>query len=571
MRRHSRATTFLATVCALLLAIAACAESTGGAPTTAGGPTRAQIAAVAPTALIIDASGSMTENDAPGPRIDAAKAATRELVRALPADAKFALLTYGTATGGTEPEKAAGCRDITIPIPLGVLDRDKATAAVDGIVPRGFTPIADSLRRAADQLPTSGKVAIVLVSDGEDTCDQPPCPVAQQLKQQRPELQISTIGFRTDTTASDQLRCIANATGGMFVTAANSAQLTARLIATQDQSASTSLIGGTLRGVAIGDSLTDIRKRNAEFPAAGKRDGNRTIIVWRDCDWVFGSDGSLAEIRPHGDAARTVDGIGPGSTVGDARRFYGDPVTDGPKAGTDGGRSSGRTVVFPTGEGQAGYSMDVDGAGDSGRITSLIVCLCVPKGAVTSTEQVTIRPFTRHGGTTAGWIKDRSKIGSTGFYGCKAGPVNGVTDDGMMLCTGPSGTNTGICSPAVGETFLLCVLDPWSKTITLMAPEGTSLPANPRAVDPRTPYGLVLQDGTRCTLAGARGVAPDNSTVPGQAAPYSCGRAGDVYAPVGAFPADRSTKVWRVTFGQPGSTPVRTVAVTQAVFVGYGQ
>ncbi|MGP3707913.1 hypothetical protein [Gordonia paraffinivorans] len=42
--------------------------------------------------------------------------------------------------------------------------------AVDGLTPRGFTPIAESLRQAAATLPTDGDVAIVLVSDGEDTC-----------------------------------------------------------------------------------------------------------------------------------------------------------------------------------------------------------------------------------------------------------------------------------------------------------------------------------------------------------------------------------------------------------------
>ncbi|WP_168700551.1 hypothetical protein [Gordonia paraffinivorans] len=50
------------------------------------------------------------------------------------------------------------------------MNRVAVRNAVDGLTPRGFTPIAESLRQAAATLPTDGDVAIVLVSDGEDTC-----------------------------------------------------------------------------------------------------------------------------------------------------------------------------------------------------------------------------------------------------------------------------------------------------------------------------------------------------------------------------------------------------------------
>ena len=49
-----------------------------------------------------------------------------------------------------------------------------------------------------------------------------------------PGLTISTIGFKTDGPAAEQLSCIARATRGLFVGAANADQLATRLIAVQN-------------------------------------------------------------------------------------------------------------------------------------------------------------------------------------------------------------------------------------------------------------------------------------------------------------------------------------------------
>ena len=76
---------------------------------------------------------------------------------------------------------------------------------------------------------------------------------------------------------------------------------------------------------------------------------------------------------------------------------------------------------------------------------------------------------------------------------------------------------------------------------------------------------------SRVSFSSEAAVAPSNTRAGGQDAPYVCGRSGDLFAPKGAFPIDRSGKKWKVTFGGSGDTPLRTMTVTQAVFVGYGQ
>ena len=90
----------------------------------------------------------------------------------------------------------------------------------------GYTPIGQSLRVAAAQLPKEGQRSIVLVSDGEDTCAPPqPCEVAKELNKQGVDLHVHAIGFRVDAKARAQLACIAQNTGGTYHDAADADSL----------------------------------------------------------------------------------------------------------------------------------------------------------------------------------------------------------------------------------------------------------------------------------------------------------------------------------------------------------
>ncbi|WP_433678555.1 vWA domain-containing protein [Nocardia sp. CA-119907] len=176
----------------------------------------------APTMLILDASGSMQRPDPAGTMMDAAKNAVRSFVSTAPAEAEVGLTVYGTGTGNSEAEKASGCRDVQILHKPETLDRGALTSAVDGIKASGWTPMGTALRRAAETLPKSGPRAIVLVSDGDDTCSPPdPCAVAGELKQQGLDLVVHAIGFAVDAKARAQLTCMAQATGGTYSDAAD--------------------------------------------------------------------------------------------------------------------------------------------------------------------------------------------------------------------------------------------------------------------------------------------------------------------------------------------------------------
>lgn len=209
-------------------AVAAATATLAPAPLWAGPDDGPRLAS---TMLVLDASGSMADNDpAGGAKMDAAKAAARTLITQAPDGAPVGLATYGTTTGSSDAEKQRGCQDVTVLRKVAPLDRAGLTTAVNGLTPRGYTPIGQALRTAAGALPSSGPRSIVLVSDGQDTCAPPdPCQVAADLHKQGLDLHIDTVGYGVDDTARRQLSCIAQATGGTYTDAPDASALRAVL------------------------------------------------------------------------------------------------------------------------------------------------------------------------------------------------------------------------------------------------------------------------------------------------------------------------------------------------------
>src|SRR5690606_40031567 len=101
---------------------------------------------------------------------------------------------------------------------------------VDGLQASGFTPIGRSLQAAVDDLPPEGRRTVVLVSDGIDTCAPPrACDVARQIVADGVELRVEAVGFQVDAAAAEELRCIAEATGGTYRPADDAADLAREL------------------------------------------------------------------------------------------------------------------------------------------------------------------------------------------------------------------------------------------------------------------------------------------------------------------------------------------------------
>ncbi len=189
-----------------------------------------------PTVIVIDASGSMAVEDAPGQRLQAAKDAVSQVLGSLPAGQEVGLVIYGSATGNSPAEQAAGCQDVVVALPVIPVKARLIVDALDPLQPSGYTPIGTSLQVAAGELPDAGPRSIVVVSDGVDSCapdglGADPCTVAADLHATDPDLTIDTLAFRSegDPAAEEQLSCIATQGGGEYRAAADATSLAAQL------------------------------------------------------------------------------------------------------------------------------------------------------------------------------------------------------------------------------------------------------------------------------------------------------------------------------------------------------
>lgn len=86
------------------------------------------------------------------------------------------------------------------------------------LMPRGKTPLADALRRAAAEIPATAEEAdIVLVTDGLETCGGDPCAVAAELAAEGVPIRAHVVGFGLTAGEVRQIACVAENTGGLVL------------------------------------------------------------------------------------------------------------------------------------------------------------------------------------------------------------------------------------------------------------------------------------------------------------------------------------------------------------------
>lgn len=144
--------------------------------------------------VVLDASGSMLQRLGKERRIELARKALVELTRdVLPDDTAFALRVFGH-------READACRS-DLEIPLAKLDRPAALARIQAVqaMNQAKTPIGESLRLVkADLAGAAGPAMVVLVTDGEETCDGDPLAAIGELRQAGMDVRVSIVGFAID-------------------------------------------------------------------------------------------------------------------------------------------------------------------------------------------------------------------------------------------------------------------------------------------------------------------------------------------------------------------------------------
>ncbi|VAW75985.1 FIG01024677: hypothetical protein [hydrothermal vent metagenome] len=170
--------------------------------------------------LIIDASGSMWGKINGEAKIDIARNAISKLVKTWNKQTKIGVMAYGHRRKGD-------CKDIQTIAPLGKINASQVISILGDLNPKGKTPLSASIKAAATMLKSSEEAAtVILVSDGLETCGMDPCLVAKQLKKDNINFRAHVIGFDIKSISdTSKLKCIAENTGGKFITANNTTEL----------------------------------------------------------------------------------------------------------------------------------------------------------------------------------------------------------------------------------------------------------------------------------------------------------------------------------------------------------
>ncbi len=186
--------------------------------------------------LLLDASNSMWGRlGGDVAKIVAAKEALAALIDGLPVAIDIALRAYGHRVGRSS--KGRSCKDTELLVPFGSGDRALLHRALEGITPRGYTPIGLSLHEIAADLPeTEGRLVVVVVTDGIETCDPEPGDahfpptVVQGLLEAGIDVTVNVIGFDiADSVTREFLKQLAEDGGGAYYDAGNAAALLASL------------------------------------------------------------------------------------------------------------------------------------------------------------------------------------------------------------------------------------------------------------------------------------------------------------------------------------------------------
>lgn len=235
--------------------------------------------------LILDVSGSMAQViDTGETRMDAAKRVIREVVAAIPVQdgINVGLRIYGFAGDNTEAGKPESCQSSELVAPIEGVNEELILSQIAPLFPVGWTPLALSLERAGQDFASDPDAtnAVVLITDGLETCEGDPCATASALHASDIQLTTHVVGFALNADEQALLGCIAEGGGGMLLGASNAAELSSALfdiLQELEVVQGVGFIGGTALGI-----LPEGEPGVLSVLATGSYDGNVMPIIIRN-------------------------------------------------------------------------------------------------------------------------------------------------------------------------------------------------------------------------------------------------------------------------------------------------
>ena len=172
--------------------------------------------------LILDASNSMWGQIDGVNKVVIAREAVGGLIDGLPESANVGLIAYGH-------RRESDCEDIEVLRGVTPVDKAELKSTINAINPKGRTPITSSINAAIDLARDRDHTAIVLISDGLETCGLDPCGAVRTAKAQGLPFVLHVVGFDVAGENTAQLECAAQEGGGLYLDAENATELSAAL------------------------------------------------------------------------------------------------------------------------------------------------------------------------------------------------------------------------------------------------------------------------------------------------------------------------------------------------------
>ncbi len=144
--------------------------------------------------FVLDASNSMVQYMDGSSRMKVAKKIMTKMVDSLSRlrNVEMALRVFGHQT----PIVQKDCQDTKLEVPFKPGNISQLTETINGLKPKGYTLIAQSILSAANDFPKSpGRNIIILITDGVEECSGDPCAIAKALLKKGVVLQPFIIGI----------------------------------------------------------------------------------------------------------------------------------------------------------------------------------------------------------------------------------------------------------------------------------------------------------------------------------------------------------------------------------------
>lgn len=187
------------------------------------GPTKKNVV------IILDSSGSMGLTIGGQTRMDAAKSAITGYVSQASSDKNISigLMVYGNKGSNSTSDKATSCASAEVIAPLGSVNSSTIGTYLTSVKPTGWTPMGLAISNAQSLFPSGndGQNQIILVTDGDETCNSNPIGAASTIHASSAKVTVNVIGFAVTIADQATLKGISTSGGGSFSVASDSSEL----------------------------------------------------------------------------------------------------------------------------------------------------------------------------------------------------------------------------------------------------------------------------------------------------------------------------------------------------------